>query len=141
MKAQMGAGEVMPKKGKAFISVREVDKQSAIALAKDLAELGFSLVATRGTAALLEENGLTVEVVNKVMEGRPNIVDMIKNDEIAYVINTTEGRKAIADSAEIRQSALQHKVPYSTTLAGAEAMTMAMQYGEEKDVRRLQDLH
>jgi carbamoyl-phosphate synthase large subunit len=141
MKAQVGAGEKMPKKGKAFISVREVDKQGVIEVASDLVELGFELVATSGTASLLEGTGLQVERVNKVMEGRPNIVDMLKNDEIAYVINTTEGRKAIADSAEIRRSALQHKVPYSTTLAGAEATTRALQYGEEKTVRRLQDIH
>ena len=137
----MGAGEKMPAMGKAFVSVREVDKHNVLPVARDLIGLGFTLVATRGTAALLEAEGLEVQVVNKVMEGRPNIVDMLKNDEIVYVINTTEGRKAIADSAEIRRSALQHKVPYSTTLAGAEAMTKAMQYGEEKVVRRLQDLH
>ncbi|MDF2181196.1 carbamoyl-phosphate synthase large subunit [Neptuniibacter sp. CAU 1671] len=140
MKAQIGAGEKMPKPGKAFISVREVDKPAAIKLATDLVELGFSLIATKGTATLLKENGFKVDVVNKVMEGRPNIIDMIKNDEIAYVINTTEGRKAIADSSEIRRSALQHKVPYSTTMAGAEATAMALQFGEEKEVRRLQDL-
>ncbi|WP_415911779.1 carbamoyl-phosphate synthase large subunit [Neptuniibacter sp. QD37_11] len=140
MKAQIGAGETMPQAGKAFISVREVDKDASMQIAKDLAELGFSLVATRGTAKLMAEQGLEVEVVNKVMEGRPNIVDMIKNDEIAYIVNTTEGRKAIEDSADIRRSALQHKVPYTTTLAGAEAITMALQYGEEKDVRRVQDI-
>ncbi|NVK43837.1 MAG: carbamoyl-phosphate synthase large subunit, partial [Oceanospirillaceae bacterium] len=141
MKAQLGAGEKMPKKGKAFISVRDVDKQGVVKVARDLVELGFSLVGTRGTVKLLKEHGVPAEAVNKVMEGRPNIVDMIKNDEIVYVINTTEGRKAIADSSEIRRSALQHKVPYTTTLAGAEATTMALQYGEEKVVRRLQDLH
>lgn len=140
MKAQIGAGETMPQPGKAFISVREVDKSAAMAVAKDLSELGFSLVATRGTAALLAEHGLEASIVNKVMEGRPNIVDMIKNDEIAYIVNTTEGRKAIEDSADIRRSALQHKVPYTTTMAGAEAITMALQYGEEKEVRRVQDL-
>ena len=140
MKAQIGAGETMPKPGKAFISVREVDKDASMRVAKDLSELGFSLVATRGTAALLAENGLEASIVNKVMEGRPNIVDMIKNDEIAYIVNTTEGRKAIEDSADIRRSALQHKVPYTTTLAGAQAITMALQYGEEKEVRRVQDL-
>ncbi|WP_415906431.1 carbamoyl-phosphate synthase large subunit [Neptuniibacter sp. QD72_48] len=140
MKAQIGAGETMPQAGKAFISVREVDKNASMQIAKDLVELGFSLVATRGTAKLMAEQGLEVEVVNKVMEGRPNIVDMIKNDEIAYIVNTTEGRKAIEDSADIRRSALQHKVPYTTTLAGAEAITMALQYGEEKDVRRVQDI-
>ena len=142
MKAQIGAGEKMPSaSGKAFISVRDVDKAAVVPVAKDLAELGFALVATGGTATLLEKAGLTVSKVNKVAEGRPNIVDMIKNGEISYVINTTEGRKAIADSAEIRRSALQHKVPYTTTLAGAAATAEALKYGEEKTVRRLQDLH
>lgn len=142
MKAQIGAGEKMPSaKGKAFISVRDVDKQAVVSVARDLSELGFALVATSGTAALLAESGLEVTRVNKVAEGRPNIVDMIKNNEISYVINTTEGRKAIADSAEIRRSALQHKVPYTTTLAGAAATAEALKYGEEKTVRRLQDLH
>jgi len=142
MKAQIGAGEKMPSaSGKAFISVRDVDKNAVVPVAKDLAALGFSLVATAGTAALLEEAGLSVARVNKVAEGRPNIVDMIKNGEIVYVINTTEGRKAIADSAEIRRSALQHKVPYTTTLAGAAATAEALKYGEEKTVRRLQDVH
>ncbi|WP_372737856.1 carbamoyl-phosphate synthase large subunit [Neptunomonas sp.] len=141
MKATIGAGEKMPQPGKAFISVRNVDKEGSVSVAKSLIELGFSLVATGGTAAFLKEHGLTVSVVNKVTEGRPNIIDMIKNDEIVYVVNTTEGRKATADSAEIRRSALQHKVPYTTTLAGAEAITMALEYGEEKVVRRLQDLH
>ena len=141
MKATIGAGEKMPQPGKAFISVRNVDKEGSVPVAKSLIDLGFSLVATGGTAAFLKEHGLTVSVVNKVTEGRPNIIDMIKNDEIVYVVNTTEGRKATADSAEIRRSALQHKVPYTTTLAGAEAITMALEYGEEKVVRRLQDLH
>ena len=141
MKATIGAGEKMPQPGKAFISVRNVDKEGSVSVAKSLIDLGFSLVATGGTAAFLKEHGLTVSVVNKVTEGRPNIIDMIKNHEIVYVVNTTEGRKATADSAEIRRSALQHKVPYTTTLAGAEAITMALEYGEEKVVRRLQDLH
>jgi len=141
MKAQLGAGEKLPRKGKAFISVRDVDKAGVVDVARDLVELGFSIVATAGTSALLEEAGLAVERVNKVAEGRPNIVDMLKNGEIVYVINTTEGRKAIADSAEIRRSALQHKVPYTTTLAGAAATAEALKYGEEKTVRRLQDIH
>ena len=141
MKATIGAGDKMPKPGKAFISVRNVDKEGSVPVAKSLVALGFSLVATGGTASFLKEHGLTVSVVNKVTEGRPNIIDMIKNDEIVYVVNTTEGRKATADSAEIRRSALQHKVPYTTTLAGAEAIAMALEYGEEKVVRRLQDLH
>ena len=142
MKAQIGAGEKMPTpSGKAFISVRDVDKAAVVPVARDLEALGFALVATAGTAALLEQAGLKVAQVNKVAEGRPNIVDMIKNGDIAYVINTTEGRKAIADSAEIRRSALQHKVPYTTTLAGAAATAEALKYGEEKTVRRLQDVH
>ncbi|MBY4679067.1 carbamoyl-phosphate synthase large subunit [Marinobacterium arenosum] len=141
MKAHIGGGDVLPKPGKAFISVRNVDKPGVVAVAASLVKHGFSLVATSGTAKLLEENGFEVEVVNKVMEGRPNIIDMLKNDEIAYVVNTTEGRQAIADSSDIRRSSLQHKVPYTTTLAGAEAVTMALDYGEEKVVRRLQDIH
>ncbi len=141
MKATIGAGEKMPTPGRAFISVRNVDKNGALPVAKSLINLGFSLVATGGTAAFLKENGLDVDTVNKVTEGRPNVIDLIKNREIVYVVNTTEGRKAIADSAEIRRSALQHKIPYTTTLAGAEAIVMALEYGEEKVVRRLQDLH
>jgi len=118
-----------------------VDKAGIIGVARDLRELGFEIVSTEGTHQLLADNGIASELVNKVNEGRPNIVDMIKNDEIAYVINTTEGRRAIADSSAIRRSALQHKIPYTTTLAGAEAEVQALQFGEEKQVRRLQDLH
>ncbi|WP_210395888.1 carbamoyl-phosphate synthase large subunit [Motiliproteus sediminis] len=140
-KAHVGTGEKMPSTGKAFISVRDVDKDGVVAVARDLVALGFELVATEGTHTLLSENGIASERVNKVNEGRPNIVDMIKNDEIVYVVNTTEGRRAIADSAAIRRSALQHKIPYTTTLAGAVAEVAAMQFGEEKQVRRLQDLH
>jgi carbamoyl-phosphate synthase large subunit len=141
MKATIGAGEKMPKPGRAFMSVRNVDKAESVSVAKSLINLGFTLVATGGTARFLQEQGLSVDVVNKVTEGRPNIIDMIKNNEIVYVVNTTEGRKAIADSAEIRRSALQNKVPYTTTLAGADAIVKALEYGEEKVVRRLQDLH
>ncbi|WP_207062277.1 carbamoyl-phosphate synthase large subunit [Motiliproteus sp. SC1-56] len=140
-KAHVGTNEVLPAPGKAFISVRDVDKAGVVSVARDLVELGFELVATEGTHKLLAENGITSGRVNKVTEGRPNIVDMIKNDEIVYVVNTTEGRRAIADSAAIRRSALQHKIPYTTTLAGAEAEVQALQFGEEKTVRRLQDLH
>ncbi|OMH39344.1 carbamoyl-phosphate synthase large subunit [Motiliproteus sp. MSK22-1] len=140
-KAHIGTNEILPEPGKAFVSVRDVDKPGALAVAKSLVELGFELVATAGTHQLLADNGIGAELVNKVTEGRPNIVDMIKNDEIVYVVNTTEGRSAIRDSAEIRRSALQHKIPYTTTLAGAEAEVEALQFGEEKDVRSLQELH
>jgi len=141
MKATIGAGDPMPVPGKAFISVRNMDKPGAINIAKSLVSMGYTLCATDGTAIAIAEAGLQVDTVNKVTEGRPNIVDMIKNDEISYVVNTTEGRQSTNDSAEIRRSSLQHKVPYTTTIAGAEAIVMALSYGEEQTVRRLQDMH
>ena len=140
-KGVIAAGGVLPTSGKAFLSVREVDKPGIVELAKSLVELGFSLVATSGTARALEEAGLIVEYINKVMEGRPHIVDAIKNGEIDLIVNTTEGRRAIADSAQIRQSALQKKIAYSTTLAGGDATARAIRFGVDKTVRRLQDLH
>ena len=140
-KGVIAAGGVLPTSGKAFLSVREVDKPGIVELAKSLVELGFSLVATSGTARALEEAGLIVEYINKVMEGRPHIVDAIKNGEIDLIVNTTEGRRAIADSAQIRQSALQKKIAYSTTLAGGDATARAIRFGADKTVRRLQDLH
>jgi carbamoyl-phosphate synthase large subunit len=124
-----------------LISVRDVDKPGIVAVARDLARLGFSLVATGGTAAVLEQAGLTVRRVNKVNEGRPHIVDMIKNDEADFIINTTEGRRAIEDSAPIRASAEAHRVFYTTTLTAAQASCMALQFEGEKKVRSLQDLH
>ena len=140
-KAQLGAGESLPTKGRAFISVRDADKAAIVDVSRRLAGFGFELLATRGTARILEQAGLTVVVVNKVGEGRPHVVDMLKNDEISYIVNTTEGAQAIADSASIRRSALEHKVYYSTTTAGARAVCEALAFGEEKVVRRLQDLH
>ncbi|QEM83419.1 carbamoyl-phosphate synthase large subunit [Halomonas binhaiensis] len=143
-KAQLGAGEAIPPltgERKAFLSVREPDKEGIIDVARSLLTLGFTLCATRGTAAALEAAGIAVEVVNKVYEGRPHIVDSIKNDEIAYIVNTTEGRQAINDSSVIRRTALAHKVPYATTLAGASAVCMALEYGNAITVRRLQELH
>jgi carbamoyl-phosphate synthase large subunit len=140
-KATLGAGEVLPKGGRAFLSVREVDKQHVAALGKMLHEIGFSLVATRGTARVLEEAGVPVEVINKVKEGRPHIVDCIKNKEVDLIINTTEGVQAVADSFTIRREALQNKVSYTTTITGAEAICRAMQDQSELKVRRLQELH
>ncbi|OWV27769.1 carbamoyl-phosphate synthase large subunit [Halomonas campaniensis] len=143
-KAQLGAGEAIPAltgERKAFLSVREPDKAGIIEVGRSLLALGFTLCATRGTAAALEAAGLAVEHVNKVYEGRPHIVDLLKNDEIAYIVNTTEGRQAINDSSVIRRTALSRKVPYATTLAGANAVCMALEYGREITVRRLQDLH
>lgn len=142
LKAQQGAGEQMPQNGgRAILSVREADKVAVIDVAQSLRKLGFDLLATRGTAKVLEEANIPVEVVNKVSEGRPHLVDMLKNDEVAYIVNTTEGRKAIADSSIIRRTALQHKVPYTTTIAAARAVCLALEYGNEINVRRLQDIH
>jgi carbamoyl-phosphate synthase large subunit len=140
-KAQLGAGEKLPTEGNVFISVRDADKEGVIEVAKGLKALGFNLVATSGTFKALDAAGIEVKRVNKVNEGRPHIVDMIKNDEIAMSVNTTEGPVAIADSAEIRRSALQHKVYYTTTLAGAEAVVKALESEGLQTVRRLQELH
>ncbi|MAK42910.1 MULTISPECIES: carbamoyl-phosphate synthase large subunit [Spongiibacter] len=140
-KAARGAGEVFPTEGRAFISVRDPDKAGAVAVAKQLLELGFELCATRGTHKVLADAGLACQRVNKVMEGRPHIVDMVKNGDIDLIINTTEGKQAIADSSLIRRSALQNKVSYTTTLAGAEAICQALVFGAERTVRRLQDVH
>ncbi|TNF38057.1 MAG: carbamoyl-phosphate synthase large subunit [Gammaproteobacteria bacterium] len=140
-KAQLGAGAKLPASGRAFISVRERDRLQAVEVGKQLLLSGFEIVATRGTASVLREHGVECQVINKVYEGRPHIVDMIKNDEIDLIVNTTEGKKAIADSFTIRSAALQHKVSYTTTLAGAKATCLALQYKAESDVNRLQDLH
>ena len=140
-KALKATNEAVPVIGKCFVSVRDADKTAAVSLAKALLEKGFTLCATGGTQQALKAAGLACDQVNKVTEGRPNIVDAIKNDEITYVVNTTEGRQAINDSSLIRRSALQHKVPYATTMTGALAVLEAMNFGAEKEVRRLQDLH
>lgn len=141
-KAALGAGDAIPTKGTAFISVRDVDKPGAIDVAKSLAAHGFKLVATRGTHKTLLAAGLEVSMVNKVAEGRPHIVDLLKNGEINLIVNTTEGRQAISDSAPIRRTALQRKVFYTTTLTGAEAVCTAMgSNGSQQAVRRLQDVH
>lgn len=140
-KSQLGAGDRIPTSGTAFVSVRECDKDGITAVAKDLVALGFKVVATRGTAATLNEAGIDVTVANKVAEGRPHIVDMMKNGEIDMVINTTEGKQAIKDSASIRRSAEASSVYYTTTLAGGEAVCMALRAKGELNVRPLQDLH
>ena len=140
-KAQLGAGASIPDSGVAFLSVRDADKKNVVAVAKGLVEIGFSLVSTEGTCRVLKEAGVDVKRVNKVTEGRPHIVDMIKNDEVSLIINTTDGPQAIADSADIRRSALQHKVYYTTTMAGAEAVVEALRSEGLKEVHRLQELH
>ncbi len=140
-KSQRGAGVLLPSQGKAFLSVRDVDKGGIIQIARSLVGLGFDICSTRGTAEVLGVEGIDCEAVNKVQEGRPHIVDMIKNDEISLIVNTTEGSQAIADSFTIRRAALQHKVTYTTTLAGGRAMCLALKHADEFGVNRLQDLH
>jgi carbamoyl-phosphate synthase large subunit len=141
IKSQLGASTSLPKSGKAFISVRKEDHQNVIDIAKSLNDLGFKLVATKGTAKILKENNMDVISVNKVAEGRPHIVDMIKNDEIDFIVNITEDKKAIADSYEIRRNALQNKITYYTTLFGARAACKAMNFSKELGVSSLQNLH
>ncbi len=140
-KAQCAAGVVLPRGGRAFISVRNADKTGAIDVARALSDADFEILATHGTAAVLAAAGIPCRRVNKVAEGRPHIVDMIKNEEVSFIVNTTEGKQAIADSAEIRQAALQHKVAYTTTLAGARAMCLALRYLDKVEVNCLQELH
>ena len=140
-KAQLGAGDQLPRGGRAFISVRDADKARAVEIARELERLGFALVATKGTAAALRAHGLDCETVHKVAEGRPHIVDLIKNDQIAFIVNTTEGKQAIADSFSIRREALMHKVSYTTTLAAARATCQALRELDNGTVNCLQDLH
>jgi carbamoyl-phosphate synthase large subunit len=140
-KAELGASDEIPAKGTAFVSVRERDKDQIAELAKQLSDLGFKLVATKGTATIIERAGLPVTLVNKVQEGRPHIVDMIKSDKIDLIINTTEGRQAISDSSAIRSSAEQHRVYYTTTIAGGSAVCQALNFRGETTVRRIQTLH
>jgi len=140
-KAQFAAGEIIPQDGLAFISVRDKDKPEAQAVARELVDMGFSLCATHGTARALQEAGLECIGVNKVREGQPHIVDRLKNDEIVFIVNTTEGKQAIADSYSIRRTALQHKVFYMTTMAGANATIYALRSMDTDNVNRLQDLH
>ncbi|MGB3623218.1 MAG: carbamoyl-phosphate synthase large subunit, partial [Ketobacter sp.] len=140
-KALLGAGEKIPDSGTAFISVRESDKPAALEVAKQLTKLGFKLFATSGTAKMCREAGLPVKSINKVKEGRPHIVDAIKNREVELIINTTEGTQAVADSFAIRRQALLGKICYTTTIAGAQAICAALETNVEPIVRRLQDLH
>ncbi|HEY2446722.1 MAG TPA: carbamoyl-phosphate synthase large subunit [Rhizomicrobium sp.] len=139
-KSQIGAGARLPLSGTAFISVREADKPLTEQPARHLVEMGFDVIATRGTARYLEAAGLPVRVVNKVLEGRPHIVDALKNGEVQLVFNTTEGQQALADSLSIRRTALQMRVPYYTTMAGASAAVEAIASLREGalDVRPLQ---
>ncbi len=140
LKAQMGAGTVLPDAGRVFVSIKDMDKTAAFAdAARDLVGMGFEIVATRGTAAWLTAKGIAATPVNKVYEGRPNIVDRLKDDDIAMVMNTTEGTQAVSDSRDIRRVALMDKIPYFTTAAASIAVVAAMKArGEGYGVRTLQ---
>ena len=142
IKSQLGAGVILPRSGTVFLSVKDSDKPRAVKLARDLVKLGFSIAATRGTASAIDAAGIPVRAVNKVIEGRPHIVDMIKNRDIVLVVNTVEEkRSAIADSGAIRTSALTARVPTWTTIAGAEAVVEGMGYLDQLHVYDLQSLH
>ncbi|MEG1373638.1 MAG: carbamoyl-phosphate synthase large subunit [Comamonas sp.] len=142
VKSQLGAGVSLPTEGKVFLTVKNNDKARAVAIAKDLVAMGFTLCATRGTAAAIAEAGIEVQTVNKVTEGRPHIVDMIKNEEIALVINTVEERRnAIADSRQIRTSALLARVTTFTTIFGAEAAVEGMKSMNDLGVISVQEMH
>ncbi|MFP4275481.1 MAG: carbamoyl phosphate synthase large subunit, partial [Paracoccaceae bacterium] len=135
LKAQMGAGLVLPESGRAFVSIRDADKGTQmLEAARLLVEMGFTIVATRGTAGWLAGNDVACDVVNKVYEGRPNVVDRLKNGEIKLVMNTTEGAQAVEDSREIRSVALFGKIPYFTTAAGAHAAALAMKARDEGEL-------
>ena len=140
-RAEEAAGIKAPPVGKAFVSVRDGDKPRVLDVARLLVDRGFSLVATGGTARYLREQGLECEMINKVIEGRPHIVDLIKNGEIVYIVNTTEGKTAIADSFSIRREALQHRLVYSTTIPGARALIQAIDSRNHPRVWSLQELH
>lgn len=140
-KAQLAAGANIVRKKRVFISVRDADKSKVGEIAKRLIDLGFEIVATRGTQSVLEAAGIKCKRIFKVAEGRPHVVDYIKNHEIDFIVNTTEGKQAIKDSFAIRRTALQYKVSYTTTLSGAEAACLAMKYEDRQTVTKLQDLH
>ncbi len=140
-KAVEGGGTALPRSGRALLSVRDADKKRLVGLARTMRDLGFELYGTGGTAKVVQDAGIECERVNKVAEGRPHIVDMIKNDFFSIIVNTTEGKQAIEDSRSIRCSALQHKVSYTTTMSGAEAYCMAVEQLDNVDVNSLQELH
>ncbi len=139
-KSQQGAGVHLPTSGKVFVSVKDADKPVIVESIRSLLSLGFKVLGTTGTADYLATQGVVIEPIKKVLEGRPNILDAIKNGEIALVFNTTEGKQSLADSFSIRRTTLMMKIPYYTTASGAVAATRAIQSGAKEllDVRPLQ---
>lgn len=142
-KAQMSAMGKIPLSGKVFISVKDKDKPHVLPIAKEFVEQGFTIIATRGTAKYLIENGLNAEVVNKLQEGRPNVLDLIKNRQISFIINTVFGKKAQKDSMYIRRGALNYKIPYTTTISGASAIVKTIKRLKESKikVKSIQEYH
>ena len=140
-KALLATGDELPARGTVFVSVRDGDKRDTVEVSRDLRRLGYDIVATRGTSQALDTAGVRCRTVNKVLEGRPHIVDMLKNDEIDMIVNTTEGSQAIADSYAIRRTALQYRVPYFTTVAGARALVEAIRAPSTPAVNSLQEIH
>ncbi len=139
-KGQLGIGVEIKSKGKAFISVHDMDKPKVAEIAQSFKALGFELLATGGTAEVLKAAGIECKRVNKVIEGRPHILDMVKNDEIDFIVNTSKGKKSVKDSSSLRRNALLHKVSYTTTLAGAKAVSLALKNGNQMNVVKLQEL-
>ena len=142
-KAQAASNNKIPTSGKIFISVKDKDKPHTVDIAKRLSEMGFQLIATRGTKQYLEDRGIDVDLINKVMEGRPHVVDMIKNREVNFIINTVTGAQAQKDSLSIRRSALQHNIPYTTTISGARAVLRAIEMllKRELSIKSIQEYH
>ena len=140
-KAQKGAGMTLPVSGKIFVSVKDTDKDALVKLLGSVDFAKFEIIATKGTAQALINNGIPCVEINKVMQGQPHIVDAIKNGEIDLIINTTEGKSSIADSYSIRANALAKKVPYTTTVAGATAAIMALKKPDFETILSLQELH
>ena len=140
-KSQLGGGTLVPSEGTAFISVKKDDKPRILPAARRLKKAGFRIIATGGTQRYLSENGIECEKINKMLEGRPHIVDALKNGEVQLVFNTTEGVKALSDSRDLRRAALLHKVPYYTTVAGALAAAQGIEAYQTGniEVRPLQD--
>ena len=140
-KAQLGAGEIIPDSGSVFLSVRDSDRPFIADLAKEFFDLGFKIIATKGTARHIEEADIPVEIIKKVAEGRPHVVDAMKNGEVNLIVNTTEGKQSILDSASIRRTALEEKIYCTTTLEGGRAVCSVLRNKELWSVERLQDLH
>ncbi len=140
-KAQLGAGEIIPQSGSVFLSVRDSDRPFVADLAREFFDLGFKIIATKGTARHIDEAGIPVEIIKKVAEGRPHVVDAMKNGEVNLIVNTTEGRQSILDSASIRRTALEERIYCTTTLEGGRAVCSVLRNKELWSVERLQDLH